>query len=95
MIIVISFLSGQITQSESIFTYAPGKSARDYSNPNHVPPFMDEIRSSLEENGTFVEICQNNTQCLFDANQTGDVDVAMDTLQFEEQAKEQVIALGI
>jgi len=56
---------------------------------------MDEIRSSLEENGTFVEICQNNTQCLFDAKQTGDVDVAMDTLQFEEQAKEEVITLGI
>jgi len=88
-------LLGQITEEESIFTYASNESVSTFSHPNHMPPFMDEINSRLEENSALVEICQNNTQCLFDADQTGDVNVGMDTLQFEEQAKEQVVILGI
>jgi len=95
VIVVINFLSGQITPSESIFTYASGKNARDFSNPDHVPLFLDEIRSSLEGNSTLIEICGDNPQCLFDVDLTGNAEVGMDTLQFEEQAIEQVVISGI
>jgi len=60
-----------------------------------VPPFLDEIRSGLEGNSTLTEICGDNPQCLFDFDQTGDANVGMNTLQFEEQAIEQVVILGI
>ena len=95
VMVVINFLSGQITVDESIFTYLSGQSASDFSNPSHMPSFLDEIRSSLEGNSDLVEICGNNTQCMFDIDQTGDTNVGMDTLQFEEQAVEQVVTLGI
>jgi len=93
--IAINLFSGQITQNESIFTYPPGENVSTYLNPDHVPPFLDEIRSSLEGNSTLIEICGDNPQCLFDVDQTGDANVGMDTLQFEEQAIEQVVTLGI
>ena len=95
VMVVVNFLSGQITVDESIFTYAPDQSARDFSNPSHMPPFLDEIMSSLEGNSTLVDICGDNPQCFFDVDQTGDANVGMDTLQFEEQAVEQVVTLGI
>ena len=95
VMIVITFPLGQIIPSESIFTYPSGQNARDFSNPSHMPPFLDEIMSSLEGNSTLVNICGSNTQCLFDIDQTGDANVGMDTLQFEEQAIEQVVTLGI
>ena len=65
-----------------------------FSNPDHVPPFLDEIRRNLEGNSTLVGVCGNNPQCLFDVGQTGDENVGMDTLQFEEQVIEQVIMSG-
>jgi len=56
---------------------------------------LDEIRSSLEGNTTLTEICGNNSLCLFDVEQTGDANVGMDTMQFEEQAMDQATTLGI
>ena len=60
-----------------------------------MPPFLDEIRSSLEGNSTLIEICGDNPPCLFDVDLTGNAEVGMDTLQFEEQAIEQVVISGI
>ena len=60
-----------------------------------MPPFLDEIQSSLEGNTSLTDICGNNPQCLFDVEQTGDANVGMDTLQFEEEAMDQVATLGI
>jgi len=65
-----------------------------FSDPDHIPPFLDEIRTNLEGNTTLVEVCNGNPQCLFDVEQTGDENVGMDTLQFEAQAVEQVIVSG-
>jgi len=88
------FLSGQITESESIFTYANDEGVNTFSDPDHIPPFLDEIRDNLANNSTLVEVCGNNSQCLFDVGQTGDENVGMDSLQFEGQAMEQVTVSG-
>ena len=85
------YLSGQIRSDETIFTYPPGQNPRDFSNPSHVPPFLDEIETT---NSTLLELCGDNAQCLFDVVQTGDENVGRDTLQFEEQVTEQVIMSG-
>ena len=90
-----NFLSGQITADESIFTYASGQNVDTFSDPNHEPPFLDEIRANLEGNNTLFQVCGDNLQCLFDVGQTGDENVGMDTLQFEEQVEEQVIMSGM
>ena len=87
--------TGQITQDESIFTYAAGESVATFSDPDHVPPFLDEIQSSLEGNSTLVEVCGNNPLCLFDAQQTGDVNAGMATMQFQGDAISQSMTLGM
>jgi len=66
-----------------------------FSDPDHVPPFLDEIQSILEGNSTLVEVCGNNPQCLFDAQQTGDLNAGMATLQFEEEVISQSMTLGM
>ena len=56
-----------------------------FSNPNHIPPFLDEILSSLMGNSTLTNACGENVECLFDFAQTGDVEVGMVALAIENE----------
>ena len=61
-----------------------------FSQPNHMPPFLDEIRANLTGNDTLTAVCGDNTECLFDFSQTNDETVGMATMQFEEDVAEEV-----
>ena len=61
-----------------------------FSQPDHMPPFLDEIRTDLEGNNSLTAICGNNTECLFDFSQTGDEAVGMATMAFMEEVTEEV-----
>ena len=76
---------GQITHNESIFTYGVGESVANFSNPNHVPPFLDEILSNLMGNSTLTAVCGDNVECLFDFAQTGDMEVGMAAMTVENE----------
>jgi len=85
----IILLTGQILSEESIFTYEPGENVTTFSNPNHVPPFLDEISSILLQNSTLTDVCGDSVECLFDFSQTGDIEVGMAAMAVEnETAKE-------
>ena len=81
----IIYTLGQITQSESIFTYEMSESVGTFSDPNHVPPFLDEIQSDLMSNSTLRDVCGDNIECLFDYAQTGDVEVGMAAMAVENE----------
>ena len=87
---VVSFnmilFPGQILSPESIFTYEGNNNVTTYSDPNHVPPFLDEITSNLTGNSTLTAVCGNNVECLFDFAQTGDAEVGMATMAAENEA---------
>ena len=87
------FLSclGQISQSESIFQYMMGEDVSTFSQPDHMPPFLDKIIDTLEGNSTLTAVCGSNTECLFDFSQTGDETVGIATMQFTEEVTERVI----
>ena len=85
---------GQISEEESIFQYAPGQTVETLSDPNHMPPFLDEIRASLEGNSVLTDVCGNNTQCLFDFDQTGNAAVGIATMDFMQDVMEEVIMSG-
>ena len=72
----------------------PGENVSTFSDPNHVPPFLDEIRDNLEANSTLTDICGNNTECLYDFAQTGNEAVGMATMEFMEAVVEDVIMSG-
>ena len=64
------------------------------SDPDHIPPFLDEIMANLEGNSTLTDVCGSNTQCLFDFGQTGNEAVGMATMNFMEDVMEEVIMSG-
>ena len=78
-------ISGQITEEESIFTYEAGKSVEAYSNADHIPPFLDELLAGLMNNSTLTAVCGDNVECLFDFDQTGDVEVGMAAIAVENE----------
>ena len=66
-----------------------------FSDPNHIPPFLDEIMANLEGNRTLTDACGNNTQCLFDFGQTGSEAIGMATMEFTQEVMEEVIISGM
>jgi len=71
-----------------------GENVNTFSNPDHVPPFLDEISETLANNMTLMNACGNNTQCLFDFGQTGDEAVGMATMEFMQEVMEVVTTSG-
>ena len=84
-------ISGQITEEESIFTYEAGKSVDTFSNPDHTPPFLDELLTSLMSNSSLTAVCGDNIECLFDFDQTGDVEVGMAALTVANEAATEML----
>ena len=84
-------LLGQITEEESIFTYEAGKSVDTFSNPDHTPPFLDELLTSLMSNSSLTAVCGDNIECLFDFDQTGDVEVGMAALTVANEAATEML----
>ena len=73
------YLSGQITQEESLFYYDNGENVSTLSDPNHIPIFLDEIdNDTLNE---AIDICggDENIECLFDFSQTRNEALAQST----------------
>lgn len=53
-------------------------STADYSFPDHIPPFLDQVVASAPSE--IVTQCAGNKQCIFDAVQTGNPQIGTDTL---------------
>lgn len=64
-----------------MFTYPQGLSARDFSHPDHVPAFLDEVIAGADPQ--IRQRCNNNAQCIFDVTQTGDEEVGLETMEFD------------
>ena len=56
-----------------------------FSNPDHTPPFLDELLASLMGNSLLADVCGDNVECLFDFAQTGDVEVGMAAMAVENE----------
>ena len=80
------FISGQVTEVESIFTYESNESVAVFSNSDHTPPFLEEVLASLTENLTLTDVCGDNVECLFDFEQTGDAKVGIAALAVDNEA---------
>ena len=67
------------SEQESLFTYAPGRTYANYSNPNHVPVFLDQI--DAETRSEAEKICggSDKIECIFDYSQTKNEELALDT----------------
>ena len=63
----------------------------DFSHPDHIPAFLDEVVANASPE--VLAACGNNTECIFDASQTGEIGIGLETLAIDDNnRKDQAIA---
>ena len=91
----VDFFSGQINQSQSLFTYVGNESVDTFAVPDFVPMFADNItwsNDSLEQEAK--KKCGDDQECLFDAASTNDLSVGMVTKGISVQLVNESNKLG-
>ena len=84
-------LLGQITDEISLFTYPGGLSVANFSFPGHLPRFLDEVLANATDDTR--NICGNNDECIFDATETGSMDIGLETRQTnQDNNNDQMVA---
>ena len=69
-------LSGQISQSQSLFTYAQNESVDTFKDTGFVPMFADNITWSNDTVREKAEaLCDDDSECLFDVASTNDLSI--------------------
>ena len=66
--------AGQITGDETLFVYPDGKNWTHYAFPNHSPIFSDEL-DPADFPLSVQQACGSDPICLFDAKETGNLQV--------------------
>ena len=61
-----------------MFTYPEGNTALDFAFPDHIPQFLDEVVATASVN--VLTACGDSVQCIFDASQTGDISIGLETM---------------
>ncbi len=65
-----------------MFSYPEGTTATNFAFPDHIPDFLDEVVAAANVDVT--EACGGNVQCVFDASQTGDLNIGRETMKINE-----------
>ncbi|XP_048752954.2 protein mesh-like isoform X2 [Ostrea edulis] len=78
----------RIPSTDSLFTYPNGRKYADYNvmHAAFLPTFFTSVASSVTPEA--VELCGNNTDCLFDFQVTGSKEIAQETLDFTTKLEE-------
>ena len=84
--IVLFFTTGEVSVEQSLFTYPEGLSAENFSHPDHTPDFLDEVLANVDPQTR--ELCKGNAECIFDVFQTGNEEIEMATLQFDNNTRQ-------
>ncbi|CAH1226410.1 MUC4 [Branchiostoma lanceolatum] len=80
---------------KSLFFYKDGEDVNTFISVDYQPKYTDELVFSDPELETKArEICGNDTECLFDVSQTGDIEVAVITVEGKEEFASQTAARG-
>ena len=80
------FILGEVNAEQSLFTYPEGLSADNFSHPDHIPDFLDEVLANSDPQTR--ELCKGNAECIFDVSQTGNEEIGMATLQFDNNTRQ-------
>ena len=63
----------------------------NFSYPNHMPAFLDEVLDAASNETR--ALCGDNPECIFDATETGNMEIGLETLQTnQENNNNQMIA---
>ena len=63
----------------------------NFSDPDHLPIFLDDVLANATDD--VLSLCGNDTECIFDASETGNVDIGLETLGTnQENTNDQIVA---
>ena len=84
IIIIGKIGSNRSSFNDTNLLYQPSNRGKRQAiqNDTFMPVFFDELNFTAEQR----MICEDNPQCLFDLVVTGELEIAMNTLQFEKEA---------
>ncbi|CAL1534458.1 unnamed protein product, partial [Lymnaea stagnalis] len=82
----------EVDATNTIFSYREGEGAADYSHPEFIPLFKDEVDES--DLSAAKEKCGENDACIFDFLATGDATFAENTRSTGEDARSVQLALA-
>nr|KAG5691691.1 hypothetical protein BaRGS_029456 [Batillaria attramentaria] len=83
--IVVAFPSGAVKDDTTVLRYPPRMGPANYSHPDFVPVFLDEVPK--EEKDAAEALCgEGNSACIYDYFSTGSEDFASTTTRTGEQA---------
>lgn len=86
---------GQITNEESLFTYAPNESVATFANASFEPMFVENIEwvDNATRDAAF-SACDGDVACLFDAASTNDVSIGTNSKDVNIQLVKENEELG-
>ena len=86
---------GQITDEESLFTYAPDESIATFANESFEPMFVEDIVwADNATRETAFSACDDDVACLFDAASTNDVSIGTNSKDVNVQLVKENEELG-
>jgi fibulin 1/2 len=85
--------SWQVTSQETLFCYSDGLGPNNFSFPDVVPLFIDEVNLTDSASEALVATCAGNQECLFDGVVTKNVEIARESLATEEANEANVAIL--
>ena len=89
------FFSGQINQTQSLFTYAQNESVETFAKSDFTPMFVEDITWYNNSVRELAEAqCGNDIECLFDAAATNDVSIGIVTKDINIQLVNESNTLG-
>jgi len=85
--LLLVFIIGQVSDDERLFFSNESVDAPTHVVEDHDPLFLDEIVNELLANTELTTLCEDNVQCLFDYNQTGDATIGAQTAMFLQDSE--------
>lgn len=64
-----------------MFTYPANQSFEDFNFPNHIPNFLNDVVANASD--AIIQQCGGDARCIFDASQTGSIEIGLNTMEFD------------
>ncbi len=72
-----------VDPDDSLFTYPDGTTPEDFQFPNHTPKFLNDVLASASQE--VLDACGSSSDCIFDATETGNISVGVQTMSSNQQ----------
>ena len=87
-------LIGQLMDNETLFCYPNGLGPANFSFPEVIPLFLDEVNLTSMASPAVIAACGGDRECLFDGVVTGDAVIASQSLAIQQRNEYESSVIG-